>query len=327
MPGVLVWAEVVDGGLASIAKELLAAGRPVAQALGEPLALALPTPREAPAVREAGLFGADVVYVAESPLLREPHPDYHLLALQGVVQQVKPSAVLLGKTPLGVVVGPRLAARLGVGMAQDVISLRIEGGALIAERPVYGGNAIARVALRQRPVVVTVRPKAFDPPEPTPGRSPTLQTVPLTLSPESVKVQVLERRPVETKGIRLEDARVVVAGGRGLGGPEPFAQLEELARLLGGAVGASRAVCDAGWLPYHYQIGLTGKTITADLYIAVAISGASQHMAGIATVKNIVAINKDPDAPIFQDARFGVVGDWRKVLPAFTDEVRKLLRQ
>lgn len=327
MPGVLIFAEVVDGGLSSIAKELLAAGRPLAQALGEPLAAFVPAEKGTEAAKEAAAFGAEQVFVAEHPLLKEPHPDYHLAALEGAVKQVGPSAVLLGKTPLGINVGPRLAFRMGVGVAQDVVSLKIEGGALIAERPVYGGNAMARVALRHKPFVATVRPKAFEPLDPNPGHTAVVQSLPIALDPQSVKVKVLERKKVEATGIRLEDARVVVGGGRGLGGPEPFQQLEELARLLGGAVGASRAVCDAGWLPYQYQIGLTGKTITADLYIAIAISGASQHMAGVSTVKNIVAINKDADAPIFQEARFGVVGDWKKVLPAFTDEVRKLLQQ
>ncbi|GBD11221.1 Caffeyl-CoA reductase-Etf complex subunit CarE [bacterium HR23] len=327
MPGVLVFAELADGGLASISKELFSAGRPLAQALGEPLCTFIPAEKGGEVAKEAGALGADRVYVAEHPLLREPHPDYHLIALERAVQQVRPSVVLLGKTPLGINVGPRLAFRLGVGVAQDVVALKIEGDALIAERPVYGGNAMARVALREKPFVATVRPKAFEPLDPTPGRTAPVQAIPVAIEPAAVKVKVLERKKVEATGIRLEDARVVVGGGRGLGGPEPFQQLEELARLLGGAVGASRAVCDAGWLPYQYQIGLTGKTITADLYIAVAISGASQHMAGVSTVKNIVAINKDADAPIFQEARFGVVGDWKKVLPAFTDEVRKLLQQ
>ncbi|MCS7207369.1 MAG: electron transfer flavoprotein subunit alpha/FixB family protein [Dehalococcoidia bacterium] len=327
MAGVLVFAEVGEGGLAPIAKELLAAGRPLAQALGEPLVAFIAAEKAGPLAQEAGAFGAQQVYVAEHAFLKDAHPDYHLLALEQAVKRITPSAVLLGKTPLGVTVGPRLAFRLGVGVAQDVVSLKVEGGALIAERPVYGGNAMARVALRQKPFVATVRPKAFEPLAPQANPSVAVQSIPVSLDASSVKVKVLERKKVEATGIRLEDARVVVAGGRGLGGPEPFQQLEELARLLGGAVGASRAVCDAGWLPYQYQIGLTGKTITADLYIAVAISGASQHMAGISTVKNIVAINKDGDAPIFQEARFGVVGDWKKVLPAFIDEVRKLLQR
>lgn len=148
---------------------------------------------------------------------------------------------------------------------------------------------------------------------------------PVQLNPEKAVYSFQGRVKAEAEGIRLEDARVVIGGGRGLGGAEPFEKLEELAQALGGAVGASRAVCDAGWLPHSYQIGLTGKTISADLYITVAISGASQHLAGISGVKNIVGINKDPEANVFKQARFGVVGDWQKILPSFIETVHELI--
>ena len=147
----------------------------------------------------------------------------------------------------------------------------------------------------------------------------------MELDPKLGAVKLVEQVRAQAAGVRLEDARIVVAGGRGLGGPEPFEQLEELARLLGGAMGASRAACDAGWLSHAHQIGLTGKSIAAELYITFAISGASQHVAGMSSVKNTVAVNKDESANIFKEARYGIVGDWEKVLPAFTDKVRELV--
>ena len=327
--GVLVVGELSDGQLASITRELLTAGRGLADALGEPLVAFLAgaeVPEEA--ARSAIASGADRVRVAEHPLIGEPvNPYAFRLALEQAVRQVDPTVVLLGRTALGRDVGPCLAFGLGVGMAQDCVELEMQEGRLVAVRPVYGGTAMARVALSQRPFIATVRPKVYEPEEPDPSRTGEVERLEVALSEEQIPVKVKERVAEEVTGPRLETARVVVGGGRGLGGPEPFRMLEELARLLGGAVGASRAVCDAGWLPHSYQIGLTGKTITADLYIAVGISGASQHMAGVSTVKTIVAINKDPDAPIFKEARFGVVGDWQKVLPAFMDEVRKLVSE
>lgn len=325
--GVLVVGELGDGQLAGITRELLTAGQGLARALGEPLLAFLAgvrVPEEA--ARDAIASGADKVLVVEHPALGEPLNPYALrLALDQAVRQLDPTVVLLGRTPLGRDVGPCLAFGLGVGMAQDCVELEIREGRLVAVRPVYGGTAMARVALPQRPFIATVRPKVYEPGEPDPSRAGEVERLTVTLSEEQIPVRVKERVAEEVTGPRLETARVVVGGGRGLGGPEPFRMLEELARLLGGAVGASRAVCDAGWVPHSYQIGLTGKTITADLYIAVGISGASQHMAGVSTVKSIVAINKDPDAPIFKEARFGVVGDWQKILPAFIDEVRKLV--
>jgi electron transfer flavoprotein alpha subunit len=169
-------------------------------------------------------------------------------------------------------------------------------------------------------------PKAFDAPAPDPSRRGEAVFHQPDLDPQSLPTRLLERVRAEAPGVRLEDARVVVGGGRGLGGPEPFALLEELAGLLGGAVGASRAACAAGWVPHSYQVGLTGKSIGAELYITVGISGASQHLAGISGVKNLVAVDRDEGANIFREARYGVVGSWEKVLPSFLEAVRELVR-
>lgn len=322
----LVLGETVNGRAALVTRELIAAGRQVAKSTGEEVAVLLAGDRVAEAARECTAWAARV-YTIESPLLKESPADAYVAAFEQATRQLNPSTVLLGKTPLGRDVGPRLAFRLGVGLAQDCVELTVDPQTknIIAHRPVYGGAAVAKVALTRRPSIVSIRPKVFDPAEPTAGPGGQVTPLQVKLDPSSIAVKVVDTVKEQVAGVRLEDARIVVSGGRGLGGPEPFKMLEELAKLLGGAVGASRAVCDAGWLPSTYQVGLTGKTVTADLYIAVAISGASQHLAGISTVKTIVALNKDADSNIFKEARYGVVGDWKKVLPAFIDTVRELV--
>ena len=264
-----------------------------------------------------------------TPLLAEPQVDAAVTALQRVCGQVKPSVVLVGKTEASADIGPRLAFRLGVGVAQDCVKIGVDAdtGRVIATRPVYGGNALANVTFPDAdPQVVVVRAKTYEPLEPDPSRAGEVVHIQAELDPSVVRSRLVETVKREAEGVRLEDASIVVGGGRGLGGPDPFAQLEELARLLGGAVGASRAVCDAGWLEHSYQIGLTGKTIAPDLYITVGISGASQHMAGCSGAKHIVAINRDGESNIFKAASFGVVGDWKNVLPSFIETARELVK-
>ena len=237
--------------------------------------------------------------------------------------------MLVGRTPAGRDIAPRLAFRLGVGMAQDCLEVDIDPTTrrVMATRPVYGGSALARVTFPEAdPQVVVVRGKVYEPLQPDASRSGEVVEIDAGLDESVIKARLVETVKRESEGVRLEDAPVVVGGGRGLGGPEPFEMLEELAKLLSGAVGASRAVCDAGWLDHGYQIGLTGKTITPDLYITIGISGASQHMAGCSGAKNIVAINRDSEANIFKSARYGVVGDWKNILPSFLETVRELVK-
>ena len=213
-------------------------------------------------------------------------------------------------------------------MAQDCVDVDVDADTkrVVATRPVYGGNALAKVTFPgDGPQVAIVRGKVFEPLAADSSRSGEVVAMQPGLDSSVVKARLVETVQSEAEGVRLEDATVVVSGGRGLGGPEPFEDIEALAKLFGGAMGASRAACDAGWLDHSYQVGLTGKTITPDLYITVAISGASQHLAGCSGSKHIVAINRDPEANIFKEASFGVVGDWKAVLPAFTETVRELL--
>ena len=325
---VLIVGETANGQLDEATKEMLAHGRKVADGLGEQLTIALLGEDLGELPKEAIAFGADVVYAVADPLLQQAQVDAYLAALEKLYQEYSPRVILLAKSSLGSELGPRLAFRLDTGLAQDCLDVGVDAGEkrLIVNRPVFGGNCMATIACVSEPMMAIIRLKTAELPERDDAHHGEVVIVNPGLDPSIVRSQVLERVEEAREGVRLEDAAIIVAGGRGLGGPEPFfAELQELGDLLRAPLGATRAVVDAGWVPYSYQIGLTGKTVTPDLYITVGISGASQHMAGCTGAKVIVAINKDPDANIFKEARYGVAGDWKKVLTAFTQQLRELL--
>ena len=323
MVDVLVFGETRGGALDAATREMLGAARDLGGIVGLTLMGEAPSGCAADAVA----LGADRVYEVVDPLLDGASVDPAVAAFEHVCASESPSVALLGATPVGREVGPRAAFRLGVGAAQDCVAVsRDEStGRVVARRPVYGGNAVAAVTFPEAdPQVVSLRPGAYDAPAPDPARTGDIVEVRPGLDPSVARTRLVETVAAETEGVRLEDATVVVAGGRGLGGPEPFEQLRDLASALGGAVGASRAACDAGWIDHGYQVGLTGKAVTPDLYVAVGVSGASQHMAGCSGARNIVTINRDPDANIFKESTYGVVGDWKAVLPSFIEAVREL---
>ena len=315
-----------EGELSPNSRELLAAGRKAADDLGEELAIGLLGDTLDVPAQQAISYGADKVYAITHPVLAKYQVDLYLAAMEALIQEASPRVVLIGRTNEGRELAPRLAFRLGVGLAQDCLEISIDSATktLLANRPVYGGNAVAVVSCEYTPQIAAIRPKVYEPLDPDTSRQGQVLSFPVELDPSQARSQVINVVQEEAEGVKLEDARVVVSGGRGLGGPEPFKELEELAKLLGGAVGASRAAVDSGWVPSTYQVGLTGKTITPDLYITVAISGASQHMAGCSGAKVIVAINKDAEANIFKEARYGVVGDWQQVVPSLMEAVREL---
>jgi electron transfer flavoprotein alpha subunit len=325
--GVMVHAEVSEGKLASIATELLGCGRKLADNLGEKLSAILVGSEIANLAQEAIAFGADKVYIVEGSLLKDYQTDSYLSVMEKAVKQVLPQILLVGQTTIGRDLAPRLAFRLETTATMDCIELSIEPESkrLLQTKPVYGGNARAVFVSETDPQIATVRAKAMSPLERDAARKGEVITLEAGLDPSAIRTRVLEKVSQEVEGVRLEAAEVIISGGRGIGGPEGFKQLEELAKILKGAVGASRPPCDNGWVPDVLQVGLTGKIVAPELYIAVAISGASQHLAGCSGCKNIVAINKDPEANIFREARYGVVGDWKKVLPAFTAKVRELV--
>jgi electron transfer flavoprotein alpha subunit len=296
------------------------------QQTGYEVAVGLVGREVGPAAAAAFQVGADRVYAVQDALLGTVQPDLYLTACYELCQVAAPQIILCARTALGRELAPRLACRLGVTLLPDCLEIRLDpqSGRLVATRPVYGGNILVRVCSTATPQIAALRPKVYTPLPPDPQRQGDIVAVPVALAASMAKVVVLREEVAPSEEIKLEDARVVVAGGRGLGGPEPFRELRELAGMLGAGVGASRAAVDAGWVPGNWQIGLTGRTITPDLYITVGISGASQHMAGCANAKVIVAINTDRDANIFRVARYGVVGDWQAFLPAFMQALREL---
>jgi electron transfer flavoprotein alpha subunit len=326
--GVLILGDISGDELGLTSREVLAAGRKVADDLGEELSIGLFGSAVEQPAQQAISYGAHRVYAVTSPSLGQYQVDLQLAAMETLCREASPNIIIIGRTNEGRELAPRLAFRLGVGLAQDCLEVSVDPSTrkLLANRPVYGGNAVAVVSCNYTPQIAAIRPKVYEPLEPDASRQGQVVSFPVDLEASQARSQVVDVAKEEAVGIKLEDARIVVSGGRGLGGPEPFQNLEQLAKLLGAAVGASRAAVDSGWVPANYQVGLTGKTITPDLYITIAISGASQHMAGCAGAKVIVAINKDAEANIFKEARYGVVGDWQKILPAFTEAVRELVK-
>ena len=243
-----------------------------------------------------------------------------------IVEDLKPNKILISKTNLGQDLAPRLAFKFGWGLVNDCLDIeKNENNDWTGIRPVFGGNFMSKINIKTSTEIYCVRPKVFDSLTDK-TISPEIEYIQFTDDLET-KTKVLERINEQSEGIRLEDADIVIAGGRGLGGPEPFDTLDEIAELLNAAVGASRAVCDAGWMDHSYQIGLTGKDISPNLYLTVAISGASQHMAGCSNSKHIVSIDKNVEANIFNDAEFGAIGDWKNILPGFLDTLKDLVKE
>ncbi len=325
--GVMVHGEVIEGKLSTMTTELLGYGRKLSVDMGEELSAVLIGSGISSLAQEAIAFGADKVYVVDAPILKDYQTDSCVTVMEKVVKQVMPQIILMGQTTIGRDLAPRLAFRLDTAATMDCVALSIDPASkrLLQTKPVYGGNAQAIYSYETDPQIATVRAKVMSPLAPDTSRKGEVVTIEAGLDPSAIRTKVLEKVKEEVEGIKLEDAAVIVSGGRGIGGAEGFGQLKELAKLLKGAVGASRPACDSGWMPDTSQVGLTGKIVTPDFYLAVGISGASQHMAGCSSAKTIVAINKDSEANIFKEARYGVVGDWKKVLPAFAAKVKELL--
>ncbi len=324
--GVLVIAEVVGGVVVPVTHELLGAARRLAAVLGEPVLALAAGSGMGKVPQDLIARGADKVYVTDEPLFAKYQTDVFVALAAKAVKEISPRVVLLGHDGVGRDLAPRLAFRLGSGLANDCIELRLEGQELVALRPVYGGAALAEITCAGMPKLATVRVKALDPLAADPARKGEVVAYASGLSESTVRARMLEVVKQEAKGLRLEDARIIVSGGRGIGGPEGFqTALKELTDTLGAAQGASRAACDSGYCPPTWQIGLTGKVVGPDLYFAIAISGASQHLAGISGAKNVVAINKDPEANMFKESRWGIVGDWKQVVPALTQACKELL--
>jgi electron transfer flavoprotein alpha subunit len=325
--GVLVCGEIADGQLAPITIELLGIGRKLADDLGEELSALLMGSNIGDVGQEAIAYGADNVYVAEDSLLENYNSDAYTQVAANLCKKVLPSIVLLGHTDIGCDLAPRLNGRLGGGLAMESMALSIDPATklLVSTRPVFGGNAHATVLSKTaRPQMATVRPKTVPPAERDDSRQGKVIPVEDKIDPAAIKVKVVDRIKEEVEGVRLEDAEVVIAGGRGMGNAQDFGMLRELADILGGAVGATRVACDEGWAAATLQVGQSGKVVSPKLYIAVGLSGAMAHIAGCLGSKYIVAINTDKEANIFNVAHFGIVADHKEVLPALIEKFKEL---
>jgi len=325
--GVLVFAEQHRGRLRDCALELLGAGQKLARTLHQELVAVLMGSEVETLCPILFAHGADKVYLLEEEELKLYHTEPYADALSGVITQYKPSVVLFGATTTGRDLAPRIAARLRTGLTADCTGLEIEDktGLLLQIRPAFGGNIMATIkCANHRPQMATVRPKVMKKPVPDFSRRGEMIRIDGRANSKSLRTRILQIIEAADQMVNLEEAEIVVSGGRGLEKAENFHLLEELARALGGSVGASRAAVDAGWKPHPFQVGQTGKTVCPKLYIACGISGAIQHLVGMQTSDIVVAINKDPEAPILKVADFGIVGDLFQVVPALTHVVRKL---
>ena len=323
--GVTIFGETTEGKLSSTTTDLLGGGRKLADQLDEELSCLLFGHEVSGVAKEAIAYGADRVYVVEDSQFKDYQGDTYTPAVAEIVKDIQPKILLFGQNNIGRDLAPRLAFRLQTGLSTDCIELNIdpETKSLQQTRPVYGGNALATVVCQTLPQMATVRRKAMSALVRDDTRKGKVITSNVNIEPGKVRTRIVTRAKEEAPGIRLEDAAVIVSGGRGIGSHEGFQRIEELAELLKGAVGATRLPCESGWAPTAAQIGLTGKIVTPELYFAIAISGASQHLAGCLSAKTIVAINRDPEANIFNVVHFGAVGDWQQILPSFIEKVKE----
>ncbi len=323
---ILVFVEQRDGQVRPVSREALGEATRLAASLGGPVVGVCAAAAD-PGLAALGEAGASEVLLATHDAFKVYEPTGYAAAVATAVEQVKPAAVLFAASAMGRDLAPRVAARLGVGLASDCTGLEVEAGRLLATRPVYAGKAAQTLAFMKTPAMATLRPKVFAPVAGGNGAAAAVTALPIAYDEGAVRARVKEVKATSAGKVDLTESEIIVSGGRGLKGPENFNLVEDLAAALGATVGASRAVVDAGWRPHSDQVGQTGKTVSPKLYVAVAISGAIQHLAGMSSSRCIVAINKDPDAPIFKVADYGVVGDAFEVVPALTAAVKKLNAQ
>lgn len=320
-----ILAEQQDGKLRKSVSPLFSEGGRIARLLAMRLCAVVIGYETEELVAGLATLGPDRIYVAEDEKLKEYTTDGYAWVLSNLLREYNPQVVILGHTALGKDLAPRVAQRLGLGLASDCTGLYLDGDKLIFRRPLYAGKALAHISFLRTPVLATIRPNVFRSEEIQAGQ-PEVIRVQTEIGNGLIRTVTKEISRKISGRVALSEADIVVAGGRGLKNPENFTVLEELAATLGGAVGASRAVVDAGWRDYGDQIGQTGKTVSPTLYFACGISGAIQHLAGMSTSKIIVAVNKDPEANIFKVADYGIVGDVMEIVPVLNEEFKKIMQ-
>jgi len=325
--GVWVFGEQKNAVPAGVVLELLGEGRRLADELGTQLSAVILGENLKEAAKTLIAHGADNVYVVDDPSLKDFADEPYTDVFVQLIRRFKPEIVLFGATTYGRSIAPRISSRINTGLTADCTKLEIdpERKILMQTRPAFGGNLMATIICpNHRPQMSTVRPKVMKPLEADPSRKGKIIKPQVTI-PSELKTKVAKVVTELTEMVNLTEADIIVSGGRGVAAPENFAMLEELAKVLGGAVGASRAAVDAGWIPYSHQVGQTGKTVGPKVYFACGISGSVQHQAGMSSSDTIIAINKDPDAPMFKIATFGIVGDLFEVIPELIKEFKARL--
>ncbi len=329
--GVWVYVELTETGdkthpkkIKPVTFELLSAGRRLADELGEDLCAVLLTHKNHNFEKDLGAYGADKVYMVEHDELFEYNTDIFSTVIVSLVNRHRPSSMLYGATIQGRDLAPRVASTLYVGLTADCTALAIKDGLLLQSRPAFGGNIMADIlAPNSRPQMSTVRPNVMKTAEPVLGRAAVVVRESAKLDKSLRRVKVLERKIAHDAGaVKIENANIIVSGGRGMKTKEKFKQLEELSRLLGGVVGASRAAVDLGFKDKTHQVGQSGTTVSPKLYLSFGISGAVQHIVGMKASDVIVAVNKDPNAPIFNVAKYGIVGDAHEILPKLIETLK-----
>ncbi|WP_158736643.1 electron transfer flavoprotein subunit alpha/FixB family protein [Alteribacillus sp. YIM 98480] len=317
---VLVLGEVKDGDLRNVSFEVIAAGKQIADG-GEVVGALFGENLKSHAEKMIH-YGADRVVTAEKPELSQYTTDAYTQALLQVCDLESPESIIIGHTSSGKDLAPRAAAKLDAGLVSDAVDVVMENGKAVFTRPIYSGKAFEKKAIEEGIVFATVRPNNIAPLDENSSRSGDISSINVDIKDLRTTIKDVVKKT--SGGVDLSEAKIIVAGGRGVKSAEGFKPLEELAEVLGAAVGASRGACDAEYCDYSLQIGQTGKVVTPDLYIAAGISGAIQHLAGMSNSKVIVAINKDPDAPIFEVADYGIIGDLFDVIPKLTEEFKKV---
>jgi electron transfer flavoprotein alpha subunit len=326
--GIWIFIEQQNNQIRKVSLELLSQGRKIANELGLELGAVIVGEGVRGLSDQVAAYGANEIFLLDDPKLANYSTGAYTSVLNSLIRDKEPQVFLLGNTAIGKDLAPRLAQRLGVGLASDCTGMETDPEKLLTfKRPVYAGKAFAKVGSITRPILATIRPNTFPVAQPDSSLKAEIQEINVAIDPADLKAIVKEVLIAASKRPELTDANIIVSGGRGMKGPENFVILEELADVIGAAVGASRAAVDSGWREHKFQVGQTGKTVSPTLYIACGISGAIQHLAGMGSSKFIVAINKDPEANIFNVADYGIVGDLFEVVPILTQEFKKLVNE
>ncbi|NFM26023.1 electron transfer flavoprotein subunit alpha/FixB family protein [Clostridium sporogenes] len=325
--GIWVFAEQREGKLQKVALELIGKGKDLSKKLGVELTAVLLGYDIDNMPKQLIDYGADKVLYVNDPLLKNYTTDGYTKVIYDLIQERKPEILLVGATYIGRDLAPRISSRLGTGLTADCTGLDIDNDTrnLLMTRPAFGGNLMATIICESnRPQMSTVRPGVFEKLEKDSNRDGSIENIKINLKESDIKIKIKEIIKLAKEIEDISEAKILVSGGRGLGSPEGFKLLRELADLMGGAISGSRAVVDSGWIDKAYQVGQTGKTVRPNLYIACGISGAIQHLAGMQDSDYIIAINKDESAPIMQVADLSIVGDYKKILPSIIDEIKKI---